>query len=146
MSFRSSRQTASSFYLLTSFTITKGILLTTNDEAAAWSELSNFRATVLNHPWLVSCEAQKRLLEEANGTRRREKERLRRRLERERKREVNRQRSSVRKGEGRTQAKRAKDMAPEAGTNEGRSRKKQQRRVSDKENHAQTEGLEGDGV
>lgn len=89
---------------------------------------------------------QRKLLEEADGTRHRVAERQRRRLERERKIKASKERSCTSKLEGKMQAKTAKAMAPEAGRKEGRSKEKQQRRVSNKENRAQAERLEGDGV
>lgn len=132
--------------MLTPFTTAKGTLNTTNDEASAWSELSHFRATILNHPWVVSHEEQRRSLEEADGTRRRKEERLLRKQERDYKIKVNRVVSRMRKVEGKIQAK---GFALEDGKNAGRRLEKQQerqRRVSNKENQAQAERLEGERV
>ncbi|KAI4135987.1 MAG: hypothetical protein LQ347_000164 [Umbilicaria vellea] len=115
-------------------------LHTTNDEAHAWSELSHFRATILNHPWVVSHEEQRSSLEEADGTRRRKEERLLRKQERDHKIKANRKMSRMRKVEGK------KGSALEDGKNAGErmQKQRQQRRVSNKENQAQADRLEGE--
>ncbi|KAI9811247.1 MAG: hypothetical protein M1827_005579 [Pycnora praestabilis] len=65
------------------------IIHTTNEESAAWAELSSFRATVLSKPWYLPPEAERNLLEEANGVKRREEERRRRKRERKSRQEEN---------------------------------------------------------
>lgn len=115
-------QPAFSLYVLTLFTTAKGTLHTTNAEAIAWRELSHFRVTILNHPWVVSHEEQRRSLEEADGTRHRKEERLLRKQERDHKNKVNRKSSGMRKVEGKIQAK---GSVLKYGKNVGRRMEKQ---------------------
>ena len=91
-----------------------GIIHTTTEEAAAWKELHQFRAQVFSKPWTVPPAAEKRLKEEADGTRRQAEEKVRRKAEKERK-------AMKRK-------RRAEARAVNAAT-------KSRRRTSDKENH-----------
>ena len=87
----------------------------TTDEAKAWTELSQFRKSILSAPWTVPPLEEIRLKEEADGTARKAEKRRRKR-DREMK-------------EGKKEKRATKEQ-----TNKGEKRRKG--RTSDKENDA----------
>ena len=90
------------------------IIASTTEEAAAWSELQQFRTSVLSKPWLILPDEEKKLREEADGTARRTADKVRQQKEREAKDERRRKRA---------------EKIPQA-----RKKGKSKRRISEKEN------------
>lgn len=94
----------------------------TTDEAKAWTELSQFRKSILSKPWTIPLCEEIRLKEEADGTARKAEKRRRKR-EREPK-----------------ERKREKRSAKEKS---GKADRRKKGRTSDKENEAYQGGHQG---
>ncbi|MCJ1408087.1 hypothetical protein MMC19_002160 [Ptychographa xylographoides] len=90
------------------------IVRNTTEEADAWNELHQFHSNILVKPWVITLEEQRKLKEEADGTRLKAEEKLRRRTHREQKVMMKRARAD-------------RDTRKEV--------RKQKRRTSDKENY-----------
>lgn len=102
------------------------LIRSTTDEAAAWRDLQEFRASILSKPWYVPPNEEKRLKEEADGTKARAEEKARRKAQREAK-ELKRR--AQREERERRKTKRAEQNAL-------RHPERSKRRTSDKENVA----------
>ncbi|MCJ1472129.1 hypothetical protein MMC13_000776 [Lambiella insularis] len=73
------------------------IIRSTTEEAVAWKELHVFRSNVLSIPWSITAEEERKLKEEADGTKLRAEEKLRRRAHREAKELKRKQREALRR-------------------------------------------------